>query len=94
MIANFTAAENLPFRAEKCFLSVVEASPDVCLAYLVDPEERFPVGVETTLLLRDKDSWQCTDALTGAPCEVREGQVAVRIPAGSFRVLQLQRIAE
>ena len=38
------AAKTLPFTAKGCFLSVVEAAPKAYLVYLIDPEERFPVG--------------------------------------------------
>jgi hypothetical protein len=74
------AARALPFRANGCFLSVVEAAPNAYLAYLIDPEERFPVGVHTELELNLDGDFICSDALTRQAMSVRNRKVPVEIP--------------
>jgi len=85
------AARALPFRAKGCFLSVVEVAPNAYLAYLIDPEERFPVGVHTELELNLDGDFGCSDALTRQPISVGNKSVRVEIPPAGFKVLYVQR---
>lgn len=85
------ASEALPFKARGCFLSVVEAAPGAYLAYLIDPEERFPVGVETELELDLDGDFICSDAITRQVLPSRSKRIAVNIPPAGFRVLYVQK---
>ena len=85
------AANHLPFRAEGCFLSVVEAAPDSYLAYLIDPEERFPIGVDTELEIHLEGDFSCIDALTRRVLPIDDETIAVQIPPAGFRTLYLSK---
>ncbi len=85
------AAVHLPFKAEGCFISVVEAAPDSYLVYLIDPEERFPIGVDTKLEISLEGDFTCIDALSHRTLPVDAGSIAVQIPPAGFRVLSLRK---
>ncbi|HOX40523.1 MAG TPA: hypothetical protein PL033_21305 [Candidatus Brocadiia bacterium] len=85
------AEKQLPFTAKGCYCSVVQASPTTYIVYLIDPEERFPVGVRTELGIRLGGGWKCKDALTQAALPVNDGKVVIEIPSGDCRILLLQK---
>lgn len=85
------ASKALPFKAKGCFLSVVEAAPNAYLAYLIDPEERFPIGVDTELELNLDGNFACSDAITRQVLPIVNQEIAVAIPPGGFRVLYMQK---
>ena len=85
------AAVHLPFKAKGCFLSVVEAAPDSYLVYLIDPEERFPIGVDTKLEISLEGDFTCIDAISHHKLPWDTGTIPVKIPPAGFRVLCLRK---
>jgi len=85
------ASRKLSFCAKGCFLSVVEAAPNTFLAYLIDPEERFPIGVNTELEINMKGNFICTDAITRQNIPIKNNKIPLNIPPASFRILYLQK---
>jgi VCBS repeat protein len=90
-----SAAANLPITADAGLVSAVRAGADRYLVYLVDAEERFPVGAATTLRSSLPGTWTATDAITGAalrPVTTASGQAfSAVIPANGFQLVNLRR---
>lgn len=84
-------AASLPFTANGCFLSVVEVAPKAYMAYLIDPEERFPVGVDTALQVKLNGEIACQDILSRETIPIDNDCVAIQIPPAGFRVLYIQQ---
>jgi hypothetical protein len=83
------AAENLPFRADGCFFSAVQVGANDYLLYLIDPEERFPVGESTVIMVNLPGTFEAFDGLTGQPLTVLGDQIPIDIPAGGFRLVRI-----
>ncbi len=83
------AAEDLPFRADGCFFSAVHVGKNDYLLYLIDAEERFPVGASTVINVSLPGAFEVYDGLTGQPLTVLGGKIPIDIPAGGFRLVRI-----
>jgi hypothetical protein len=83
------AAADLPLVAEDCTFSAVEIGEGHYLAYLIDPEERFPVGVRTFLSVRLEGGWTAYDALSGEELPSTGDGVSIEVPPGGFRLVHI-----
>ena len=79
----------MPLRAEKCYFSAIEVGEGDYLAYMLDPEERFPVELKTSLAVNLVKPWTAYDAVTGSELQAHGNAVDVEIPAGGYRLVRV-----
>lgn len=78
-----------PFSVSGCTWSAIEVAKGDYLIVLIDPEERFPVEVVTTLKVNLSGTWQAMDGMTSAPLNKQGHSIEVRIPASGFRIIRV-----
>ncbi len=83
------AATQMPLLAEDCTFSAIRLGEGDYLAYLIDPEERFPVGVSTFLSVRLDDRWAAFDGISGEELPSTSDGVSIEIPTGGFRLVRV-----
>lgn len=83
-------AAELPFTAAGCTFSSIEVGQGDYLLVLLDPEERFPTGVDTAIKVNLPGGWTAADGLTGAPLPAVEGSIAVQIPPAGFQLVRVR----
>ena len=84
------AAKALPFRADGVCLAVHRLG-DAHRVWLIDPGYLCPTGVDTDLEIRVPGArFSVTDLLTGEPLAAPDKRLPVRVPAGSFRLLEVR----
>ncbi len=87
------AAGSLPLRVEgKAFVQVQTRGPRILRATLIDPGFLDPADRPVKLHLRsDLQVNMVVDLLSGEALEIQDHSVALTVPAGAFRVIELQR---
>ena len=89
------AADDLPFRAERVFCIGNRLDADTVRILLCDPKIYTPEDVVTTLSIRDDVRVTgLRDALTGESLPVRDHRARIRVPAGLFRIVDLETRAK
>ncbi|MHC4474161.1 MAG: FG-GAP repeat domain-containing protein [Planctomycetota bacterium] len=82
-------SETMPFGADGVFLSIQQFSNDY-LIYLLDPGCLDVRGVDTVLNVNSSiRNFTISDAISKEPLSVKDRRVALRIPAGGFRILRV-----
>jgi hypothetical protein len=91
LLASFQAgAAELPATAEGC-LTLIRRQPGGYQVWLIDPGQLDASGCEVSLkLTRPQEVAQVTDAISGVRLELKEGKAPVRVPAGTFRVIEVR----
>lgn len=86
------AADRLPVRLEgHAFLQVQAMGTHVLRATLIDPGFLDPADRPVRLHLRsDLQVDRVVDLLSGEPFEIRERSFSLTVPAGAFRILEMQ----
>jgi hypothetical protein len=82
-------ASDMPLAAEGCTFSAIRIGEGDYLAYLIDPEERFPAGVSTFVSVQLEGSWTAYDWLSGEELPSTAEGVPVEIPPGGFRLVRI-----
>lgn len=84
-------AKQFPFAVEGVvFHQVIEERPDRFVVVLVDPGWLNPASREVTLRAQLAGDWSVADRLTGAPLGDLRQPLAVHVPAGAFRLLDIE----
>jgi hypothetical protein len=83
------AADDLPFMVQKCTWSAIKVGPADYLIILIDPEERFPLGVNTMLKVNLLRSWHAFDGLSSLPLPAKDNCIPVSIKPAGFRLIRV-----
>ena len=79
------------FSAENCTWSAIQLSERDFLIVLIDPEERFPIGVTTTLKCNLPGQLKYADGITSAELRSNEKGLTIEIEPASFRLIRVQQ---
>jgi hypothetical protein len=78
-----------PFSAPGTLFSAYQVGEGDYIAYLIDPEERFPVGIQTHLEIHMPGQWDIYDAVSGDLLGSGESKLEINVPIGAFRILRI-----
>jgi hypothetical protein len=82
-------ARSLPFRAEGVFLSAQKFDKEY-VVYLIAPGLLDIADINTDLHVSDSiKNCVVSDAISGNKLTIKNGKVAVHVPAGTFRILRV-----
>lgn len=86
-----TAAELL-FRAKGCTWSAIEVGKNDYLVVLMDPEERFPVGVKTFLKINLEGQWAVYDNVSGERIASNQKEIPIAIAPAGIKILRVMKL--
>jgi hypothetical protein len=87
--------KGLPFRVEgRVFHQVIEQEANRYVICLVDPGWLDPADRDVALAAQSSGRWQVTDRLTGERLGDLQKPLALRVPAGVFRLLEVSLSAQ
>ncbi len=85
-------AKRFPIRVEGAvFHQLIESAPGRFVVALADPGWLNPAACDVTLTAQPPGAWRVTDRLTGEAIGGLDKQLAVRVPAGALRLLEIRR---
>ena len=85
------ASSSLPVRLEgEAFMQVQITGPDILRATLIDPGFFEPADRQVTLRMHaDMELNNAADLLSGEPLKIENRAIALTVPAGAFRIIEL-----
>jgi len=84
-------AQKFPFRVEgEIFWQLVSQGPGQFLLYLIDPGYLAPADRGVVIRSQSTGVWQATDRLTGQALGAVEQGLALTVPAGTFRLIEIK----
>jgi hypothetical protein len=84
-----SASESLAFRTKGCTWSAVEIGKGDYLVTMLDPEERFPIGVKTTLTVNLQKTWKAFDGVTSQELTAEDNKININIEPAGFRLIRV-----
>jgi hypothetical protein len=70
--------------------SVVRLDPRHIRVTLIDPGYLDPAEREAEIILQHLKGIRCTDILSGESLSIKDGKISVTVPAGIFRIIDIQ----